>query len=149
MSALVLAQPGARASVTVTFVSVTLPVFSTVMVKFAVPPPRNVCEAGSLVMLIAGFCSAGVVSSSQASAAPSAPSSTQASLRKLPASMSACVIVWLAVHVIDAPGANGEPLAGVQTRLRTFGSVTVTAASVVLPAVRRHDRVIDHVTDRA
>ena len=51
---------------TVTFVSVTLPVFSTVMVKFAVPPLRNVCKGGSLVMLIAGLCLAGVVTSSQA-----------------------------------------------------------------------------------
>ena len=47
--------------------------------------------------------------------------------------MSACVIVWLAVHVIDAPGASDDPLAGVQTRSLTCGSVTVTAASVVLP----------------
>ena len=51
----------------------------------------------------------------------------------VPASMSAWVIVCVAVHFIDAPGASDEPLAGVQTRSLTFGSVTVTAASVVLP----------------
>ena len=49
--------------------------------------------------------------------------------------MSACVTVWLAVQVIDAPGASGDPLAGVQPGRPTFGSVTVTAASVVLPSL--------------
>src|SRR5437879_8179705 len=38
--------------------------------------------------------------------APPAPSSTQASLKKLPASRSAWVIVWLAVQLIDAPRAE-------------------------------------------
>ena len=43
------------------------------------------------------------------------------------------MIVWLAVQVIEAPGANSDPFAGVQTRLGAFGSVTVTDCSVVLP----------------
>ena len=34
-----------------------------------------------------------------------------------------------------AAGANEEPLAGVQSRFGAFGSVTVTAASVVLPSL--------------
>ena len=49
--------------------------------------------------------------------------------------MSACVTVWVAVQVIDAPGANDDPLAGVQVSPLTFGSVTVTAASVMLPVL--------------
>ena len=53
----------------------------------------------------------------------------------VPASMSAWVIVWVAVQVIVAPGASDEPLAGVQDRSLTPGSVTVTAASVVLPSL--------------
>ena len=47
--------------------------------------------------------------------------------------MSACVTVCVAVQLIDAPGASDEPFAGVQSSPLTFGSVTVTAASVVLP----------------
>ena len=39
----------------------------------------------------------------------------------------------VAVQVIDAPGANHDPFAGVQDNPLTPGSVTVTAASVVLP----------------
>ena len=48
--------------------------------------------------------------------------------------MSACVTVCDAVQLIDAPGASDEPLAGVQARPLTFGSVTVTLFSVVLPS---------------
>ena len=49
--------------------------------------------------------------------------------------MSAWVTVCDAVQVIDAPGASDEPLAGVQIRSLTFGSVTVTFASVRLPSL--------------
>ena len=49
--------------------------------------------------------------------------------------MSAWVTVWLAVQLSDAPGASDEPLAGVQHRPVAFASVTVTAASVVLPSL--------------
>ena len=48
-------QPGAWASETVTFVSVTLPVFVTVIVKFAVPPLAIVCDFGFFVIEIAGL----------------------------------------------------------------------------------------------
>ncbi len=41
--------------------------------------------------------------------------------------------VCVAVQVIDAPGANDEPFAGVHASPVTPGSATVTAASVVLP----------------
>ena len=64
-------QPGARASETVTFVSVTLPVFVTVIVKFAVPPLAIVCDFGFFVIEIAGLFGRrrgglGTVSGSQA-----------------------------------------------------------------------------------
>ena len=41
--------------------------------------------------------------------------------------------VWVAVQVIVPPGASGDPLVGVQDSPVTPGSVTVTAASVMLP----------------
>ena len=47
--------------------------------------------------------------------------------------MSAWVTVWLAVQLIESPGASDEPLAGVHVPRPAFGSVMVTAASVVLP----------------
>ena len=63
-------QPGAWASETVTFVSVTLPVFVTVIVKFAVPPLAIVCDFGFFVIEIAGLFGVegglGTVSGSQA-----------------------------------------------------------------------------------
>ena len=46
MSALVRAQPGAKASVTTTLVKVESPSFVTVIVKFAVWPMRIVCASG-------------------------------------------------------------------------------------------------------
>ena len=50
--------------------------------------------------------------------------------------MSAWVTVWVAVQISEAPGASGEPLAGVQAHeADAFGSVTVTDASVVLPSL--------------
>ena len=48
--------------------------------------------------------------------------------------MSACVTVCVAVQFIDAPGANPDPFGGVQANPLTFGSLTVTAASVMLPS---------------
>src|SRR5262249_8707631 len=47
-------QSGVSGSVTVTFVSVTLPVLVTTMVKLAVPPLGIVCDFGFLVIEIAG-----------------------------------------------------------------------------------------------
>ena len=47
--------------------------------------------------------------------------------------MSAWVTTWVATQVIDWPGASDEPLAGVHVPRTAFGSVMVTAASVVLP----------------
>ena len=44
--------------------------------------------------------------------------------------MSACVTVCVAVQFNDAPGANEEPLAGVQVSPVTLGSLTVTDDSV-------------------
>ena len=80
-----------------------------------------------------GFLSPGVVTSSHACGGTVGAVVDTGLVVVVPASMSAWVIVWLAVHVIDAPGASDEPLAGVQLRSLTFASVTVTAASVVLP----------------
>ena len=58
------------------------------------------------------------------------------------------MIVWLAVQVIDAPGARRRPpLAGVQTRLPTFGSVTITLCERHVAVVGRDDRVVDDVAD--
>ena len=61
MSAFVLAQPGLRASVIVTSVSVTSPLFVTAMVKVTVPPVVTVCEAGNFVTVIAGWVGVGGV----------------------------------------------------------------------------------------
>ena len=55
MSVLVRAQPGARASVTRTFVSVTSPLFVTLIVNVAVPPLRTGCESGVFATVIAGW----------------------------------------------------------------------------------------------
>ena len=49
-----LLQPVESGSVTVTLVSVTPPVFMTVIVKFAVPPESTDCAAGVFVIVIAG-----------------------------------------------------------------------------------------------
>src|SRR6266446_1558540 len=81
-----------------------------------------------------GFLVPVVVTLSQALAAPPAPSSTQASLKKVPASRSAWVIVWLAVQLIDAPGARlATGVVGVHDRLVTWASVTSTLVSVTFP----------------
>ncbi len=48
-------QFGESASATVTFVSVTLPVFVTVIVKFAVAPLAIDCDFGFFVIEIAGL----------------------------------------------------------------------------------------------
>ena len=50
--------------------------------------------------------------------------------------MSACVTVWVAVQLIVPPGAKlATGTVGEHTRLLTFGSVTVTFVSVVLPSL--------------
>src|SRR3954469_22282026 len=91
-------------------------------------------SVATLSIVRLGFCEPGVVTSSHAFAAPPAPSSTQAWLKNLPASTSACVTVWLAVHEIDAPGARSATgVDGVQTRFGAFGSVTSTLCNVTLP----------------
>src|SRR6478736_338359 len=102
------------------------------MSSLALLKPASVA---TLLMVRCGFLLPGVVTLSHAWAAPAAPSSTQASLKKVPASTSAWVMVWLAVQVIAAPGASDEPLTGSQTRFGAFGSVTVTAPSVVFPSL--------------
>src|SRR3954468_23947684 len=88
-----------------------------------------------LSRMSAGFLEPGVVTSAHASAAPPTPSSTHAWFLYEPASMSAWVTVCDAVQLNDAPGASDEPFAGVQTKPVAFGSVTVTAANVVLPSL--------------
>ena len=50
-----LLQPVESGSVTVTLASATVPVFVTVIVKFAVPPESTACVAGVFVMAIAGW----------------------------------------------------------------------------------------------
>ena len=50
-----LAQPVESGSVTVTFVSVTVLEFVTVIVKLAVPPEAIACVAGVFVIAIAGL----------------------------------------------------------------------------------------------
>ena len=53
-----------------------------------------------------------------------------------PASMSAWVMVWVPVQVIEAPGARSAGLDGKQVKLsRPVESVTVTACCVVLPVL--------------
>src|ERR1051325_442403 len=59
MSAFVLAQPGLRASVTLTSVRVTSPVLVTVMLKVAVRPVVTVWVAGPLVTAIEGWVTTG------------------------------------------------------------------------------------------
>src|SRR5438034_1225643 len=92
-------------------------------------------SVGTFVIFRCGFFVPGVVAWEQVCTAPSGPSSTHALLRKPPLSMSACTIVWVAVQLIDVPGASGDPLAGVQARSVTCSSVTLTNASVVLPSL--------------
>ena len=96
----------------------------------------------------AGSCQPATSTSSHACAAPPAPSSTQALFEKLPASMSACVTVCVAVQVIDAPGANDEPLAGVQPDPLDIRVGHRHRRQRGVPVVGRRDRVVDHVTDR-
>src|SRR3954447_16942853 len=91
-------------------------------------------SVATLSIVRLGFCEPGVVTSSHAFAAPPAPSSTQAWLKKLPPSTSACVTVWLAVQLIEAPGARlATGVDGVHTRFGAFGSLTSTFVSVTLP----------------
>src|SRR5215208_3759838 len=59
MSACVRLHPGASASVTRTFVSVTSPVFVTVIVQFAVPPDGIVWRFGSLTIPMLGCVGGG------------------------------------------------------------------------------------------
>src|SRR5881396_1507188 len=47
-------QSGVRRSATVTFVSVTSPVFETVIVNVAAPPRATVCAFGPFTMAMAG-----------------------------------------------------------------------------------------------
>src|SRR3954467_12415707 len=83
-----------------------------------------------------GFFLPGVVTSEHPFAAPPAPSSTQAWLKKLPASTSACVTVWLAVQLIEAPGARfATGFDGEQLRFETCESVTVTLCKVTFPSL--------------
>src|SRR6266576_4395001 len=91
-------------------------------------------SVATLVIVSSGLWVPGVVTSSQTLAAPPAQSSTQAWLKKLPASMSAWTIVWLAVQLMLAPGARlATGLLGRHTRLLTLGSVTRTLVRVTLP----------------
>src|SRR6187402_1571819 len=99
------------------------------------PTESIVASLSPLTIDNAGFCTPGVPSSSQAWAAPPAPSSTHAVLRYEPASISAWVTVCVAEHVIDAPGANDEPFTGVHVPNVASVSVTVTLANVVLPVL--------------
>src|SRR5689334_22293693 len=83
-------------SVTETLVKVTLPVLVTTYVQVIGEPTGMTTPSLPLVvllMLMDGFWSAGVVTASQASSAPPSPSSTQAALKKLPASISAWVMM--------------------------------------------------------
>src|SRR6185295_8685665 len=90
-------------------------------------------SVATLSIVRLGFCEPGVVTSSHAFAAPPAPSSTQAWLKKLPASTSAWVTVWLAEQLIDAPGSRfATGVDGVHTRSGTCGSVTSTLYRVRL-----------------
>src|SRR3954449_9712301 len=93
-------------------------------------------SVATLSIVRLGFCVPGVVTSEHTFAAPPAPSSTQAWLKKLPASTSACVTVWLAEQLIDAPGARlATGVDGVHDRFDTFGSVTSTLNSVTFPSL--------------
>src|SRR3954453_5571572 len=51
-----------------------------------------------------------------------------------PASRSACVIVWLPVHDMDAPGASVAGCGGVHVSDPSFGSLIVTLLKVTLPS---------------
>src|SRR3954452_24701354 len=100
------------------------------------PTLLNDVSVAFFVIARCGFCVPGVVTSAHCCAAGPAPSSTQALLKKLPASMSACVTVWLAEHVIEAPGARlATGFDGVQVRFDTCASVTVTFDNVTLPSL--------------
>src|SRR5262245_13361248 len=80
------------------------------MYEYVIVVPGSVISTTSadLVRPIAGLCAAGIVTLD--SAVTSAPTGGVPDavpvLVMLPAFTSACVVVYVAVHVIDAPGAS-------------------------------------------
>ena len=123
------------ASVTVTPVSVWLPVLVTVIEYVITLPTASYgpAEVGVLVTVRAGFCVIGTVALALSGGVWS--ESPVAVFAYVPASMSACVTVCVAVHTTDAFGASVAGVAGVHapSTAPTPASVTVTPVRVTLP----------------
>ena len=83
-----------------------------------------------------GDCTAGTVTVLEFTGLVGVPdggvATTDAVLTTEPLSRSACVTVWLPVHVVDAPGAN--VVTGQVTPV-VLASVTLTAVTVTLPVL--------------
>ena len=125
--------PPRVASLTETPVRVTLPVFVTTKLYGSVEPTvAPVATPACLSKLRLGL---GATSVSVESVAPTGDpvggvAVAEAVLATWPASMSACVIVYVAVHVVDSPGAS--VVTGHRT-VPTLASVTATPLTVTLP----------------
>src|SRR3989304_75935 len=119
-------------SLTVTFVSVTLPVFVTTRsYVIGSPTPYGPVDVSLFVTFKAGLWVNVTVSSSVSG--PVSLLSAVAVLVKLPASRSACVTPELAGQVMLASGANVPGCTGAHTPTVACGSLTVTFVSVTLP----------------
>src|SRR5262249_32939864 len=101
-------NPGSR-STTCTAVRSTLPALTTRYEYVIVVPGSVICTTSAdFVMPIAGACAAGIVrlvSSVAAVPLGGVPVAVPVFVM-LPAFTSACVVVYVAVHVMDAPGAS-------------------------------------------
>ena len=125
----------AFASATATVVSVTLPVLVT-RNEYGIVEPAALPDAVPAVFVNVrlGAALMGVVTPSVAvTAAPlGGVAEAVAELKTWPASTSACVSVYVPVHVVDTPGAR---LAAGQDTALISASVTPTLVSVTLPAL--------------
>ena len=68
------------------------------------------------------------------------PSGGRVVVQPLPASTSAWVIVYVAVHVVRSPGAR---LVAGRDTVPTFGSSTLTGSRVMFPVLVDHEAVVD------
>src|SRR5215213_7417706 len=120
------AQPGDRASVTVTAVSATSPVFLTVIVNVAVPPETTCWLSGFFVIEIAGSSTTTTASSVAVTSGPTGGCPvTTATLVK-----PTVTPVFVHSYEVSAPAASA-PITFAQPGDRA--SVTVTSVSATSP----------------
>ena len=137
-------RPGSG-SLTLMSVSVTVPVFATSN-EYVMTSPAAAALAGSAVLarVSSDVWSVSTVSVSAVGGIGSPPPGgvpvTDAVLVIAPASMSACVTEYVAVHVTGSSAGASEAIDGEPSPQSTSerpgsGSVTVTAVSVTLPVL--------------